>query len=159
MPELTDTFSNLRAIYSNVWAMTVHAGPNRAALLETFAAPHWYGVYIIYRHQQQEPIYVGSAGKLERSPVGAVRKGQFVKYRLSGANTPYFLDPDVAVLRYGPTTTGAGPAGYNSSVQMADIYIESFHIPATQAATPLEHLLLQGCVREFGNLPEANQKF
>ena len=44
MPELTDTFTNLKNLYAGIWALTNHSGPDRAALRATFAAPHGCGV-------------------------------------------------------------------------------------------------------------------
>lgn len=159
MPELLDTFTSLRAKYAAIWPVSHHAAPNRTILMTTFTRPHWRGVYIIYRKEQEEPLYVGSAGKLERSSSGPVVKGQTVRSRLFFSNTPYFFDPATHLWRYGPTTSGAPPAGYRAFVPIPDLRIESFHLPKTHAASSLEHLLLQGCVNEFGNLPVANQRF
>jgi len=159
MPELTDTFTNLKNIYADIWPLTNHAGLNRAALMGAFTAPHWYGVYIIYQSGQIEPVYIGSAGKLEKDADGAlVRTGQKVRQRLFYANTPYLFDRADPVLRYGPTTPTVPPDGYDFYIPIQNIYIDSFHVPDTHAATALEHILIQGCVNEFGRLPVANQK-
>ena len=160
MPELTETFTNLKNLYAGIWALTNHAGPDRAALMATFAAPHWNGVYIIYQKTQVEPLYIGSAGKLERNAHGVlIRTGQAVRKRLFAGNSPYFFDKDNPVWRYGPTTPDVPPAGYRFQIPIPTIHIDSFHVPNTHAATVLEHVLLQGSVNEFGNIPVANQKF
>lgn len=147
MRDLTGTFTSLKTLYSDIWEPTNHAGSDRAALMATFAAPHWHGVYIIYQDAQVEPLYIGSAGKLERNANGVlIRSGQTVRRRLSHANTPYFFDRANPVWRYGPTTPTVPPAGYNFQIPIPDIHIESFHLPNTHAATVLEYVLLQGCV-------------
>lgn len=157
MSELTATFTCLHGIYHGLWPVTTHAGQTRVKLMQSFAL--WQGVYIIYRNAANEPLYVGSAGKLERGADGVEVSGQTVRQRLFASTTPYTFDRCADVWRYGPTTSGVPPVGYHFQVPVSDLRIESFHVPDTQAPSVLEHLLLQGCVNQFGNLPVANQKF
>ena len=129
--------------------------------MASFKPPHWRGVYIIYRLEQIEPLYIGSAGKLKRGSSAVINTGQTVRQRLFNANQPYYFDrgQDVHVWRYSPFDPHVPPAGYHANIPISDIRIESFHLPDTHAPSTLEHLLLQACVNEFGNLPLANQKF
>lgn len=159
MAETNDTFSVLVARYSAVWELTNHTGATRASLMASFKPPHWRGVYVIYRLEQIEPLYIGSAGKLERGPNGVKNVGQTVRQRLFYANQPYYFEREVHVWRYRPFDSHVPPAGYHANIPICDIRIESFHVPDAHAPSALEHLLLQSCVNEFGNLPQANQKF
>ena len=157
--ELNDTFTSLCQRYSAVWLLTNHLGPTRRGFMKTFTRPHWQGVYVIYSGNQSEPLYVGSAGKLERGPLGPINSNQTVRQRLFYSSTPYHFDRINPIWHYGPTNQNVSPAGYHYNVPLPNIRIESFHIPNTHAASSLEHILLQGCVNEFGNLPVANQEF
>ena len=154
MHELTSTFTALYAQYRQVFPVTTHEGVDRESLMRTVPSV-FPGVYLIWKKDVPQPLYIGSSGKIgpDLSPSGSK-----VKNRLFGANTPYHFDKNAPVWRYGPTTAGVPPTGYLHEVPVSDLTLTLFALPHPQSPAVLEHVLLQGFINEFGRLPTANQK-
>ena len=116
-----------------------------------------HGVYVILRKDNQKPIYIGSSGKISK---GNILSGSNVKKRICGALTPYKVEDKH--FYYEPSKEkdeNKMPLSYGKNLPLADL---EFHIFYTKSLgivpACLEHLLIQGCINEFGDLPEANQK-
>ena len=75
-----------------------------------------------------------------------------------GSSTPYHFDTTANQFKYGPTTAGVPPAGYHYSISLSEIEITCLAVYSPSAPTVLEHLLIQGFINQYHDLPEANQK-
>jgi hypothetical protein len=73
-----------------------------------------------------------------------------------GASTPYRFDDKF--FRFGPTTATVPPAGYTGAIALSDIQITCFAVFAPKIPAAWEHLLLQGFINQFADLPIVNQK-
>lgn len=113
------------------------------------------GVYLIFKKGESMPIYIGSAGKMIK---GGSWNNSTIRKRMFQANTPYHFDKKTDLLCYGPKTTGVPPAGYRHSIPLDAIEIITIELEAPYAPSALEHLLIQGFINQYGDLPEANQK-
>jgi hypothetical protein len=154
MCEINKNFDDLYKIYRSKFNPTEHAGKTRESLMKSM--PHKRGVYLIWKRSDDKHklLYIGSSGKIKK---GNLPSGQDVRKRMFGSSTPYKFD-STDIFKYGPTTTGVPPARYKKSVRLSDIQIEVFATPTNVAPSVLEHLLIQGYVNQFKDLPEANQK-
>ncbi|MDZ4289470.1 MAG: hypothetical protein U0984_16010, partial [Prosthecobacter sp.] len=99
------------------------------------------------------PLYIGSSGKIGK---GLVVSDSTIHHRLFGASTPYHFEEEV--FRFGPTTATVPPDGYTDSVPLRDLQIECYVVPSPKIPAAWEHLLLQGFINQFGDLPVVNQK-
>lgn len=152
MPDINQTFTNLLLRYDRIFSKSTHTGNTRSAMRTLI--PSKAGVYIISRiEESNRPLYIGSSGKIAR---GLVVSGSSIRSRLFAASTPYKFEEDV--FRFGPTTAGVPPDSYTNAVSLKDLQILCFVVTAPKIPAVWEHLLIQGFINEFGDLPIANQK-
>ncbi len=152
MSELNQTFAELFAKYREIYPITVNHGGDRSGILKN--VPKGAGVYVIARQSDlAKPLYIGSSGKVSK---GLKASPSNIYKRLMYASTPYKFDG--TQLHYGPTTATVPPHGYTDSADLNELQITCFKLPASTIPSALEHLLIQGFVNEFGDLPLVNQK-
>lgn len=153
MLDINRTFDELLLKYVDMFSTSTHSAATRRALQASVPAKI-PGVYVIVKKTDvRRPIYIGSSGKIGRS---LLPSGSSIRSRIFGASTPYRFGE--AVLQYGPTTTTVPPADYTEHVALGDIQITCFAVFAPKIPAAWEHLLLQGFINQFGDLPVANQK-
>ena len=152
MSDLNQTFTDLISKYKDSFSSSTHTGDRRESILAKI--PKKAGVYVIsVRTQLTKPLYIGSSGKVCK---GLKASSSGIYSRMKGANTPYKFEG--AVLRHGPTTATVPPAGYADFISLNDLLITCFVLPASKIPAAFEHLLIQGFINEFGDLPLINQK-
>lgn len=155
MPEMNDTFTTLFAAYSLAFATSRHASPTVSGLRSSVARKVT-GVYIVEETRNLHRIlYIGSSGKIH---TGMTTSGSSIHSRMFSSSTPYRFDSVSNTFCYGPTTSGVPPAGYSMTVGLKDVTVTCIAVTSPKAPSVLEHLLLQGHINEFGDLPAANQK-
>ena len=155
MPEMKENFNTLLGVYSSVFTTSHHVATTVSGLRKTVPRKVT-GVYIVEETGDDPRIlYIGSAGKIHK---GMTTSGSSIHSRMFGSSTPYRFDPAFNTFRYGPTTSGVPPAGYSMSFNVKDIKVTCITVPCPKAPSVLEHLLLQGHINQFGDLPNANQK-
>jgi hypothetical protein len=153
MCEINKGFDDLYTIYQKQFDHTECANENRKDLLKI--VPPVRGVYLIWKTTEKKPLYIGSSGKIKK---GMLLSGQNVKARIFGSSTPYKIDRVTNEFKYVPKTTGVPPSGYYHAVKLTAIRITIIATPTDIAPSVLEHLLIQGFINQFHDLPEANQK-
>jgi hypothetical protein len=176
MPELTQNFDDLYRIYSALFPHTNHTGANRDAIEKSVPAKR--GVYLIWRMPTQQDghrsvgdrsaadnssdkqlVYIGCSGKIQKK---MVLGGRNVCERLFGASTwtPYLFDGKANLFRHGPgpKASNGRPAFYHESIPINEIEISVIATPSDIAPSALEHMLIQGYIKQRGDLPEVNQE-
>ena len=156
MPEINNTFAALLSSYSTIFAKSSHTHPTVAALRAS-VPKKVTGVYVIEEKTNNRILYIGSAGKVHK---GMTTGRSSINNRMFGpaTSTPYRFDPLTNDFFYGPTTSGAPPAGYLNRVSVANIIVHCIVVKCPKVPSVLEHLLLQGHINQFGDLPDANQQ-
>ena len=152
--ELSRNFYDLFAEYSSTLEFSSFTGSTRKDLMEAMPKDK-RGVYSFWKKGSDRPIYIGCAGKISEKNLVS---GNTIRARVFQASTPYHFDKTDHVLRYLPTSAGVPPAGYNNEISLDYLEIKTLFVPESMAPSVLEHLLIQGFVNEFGELPEANQE-
>jgi hypothetical protein len=157
MPEIRNTFDQLYAMYTAEFPPTTHIGATRTGLRGTMqeGVPNRPGVYVIYERTSDIPIYIGSAGKIGRNLVAS---GSTMRTRIFQSTTPYHFDNDEDLFRYGPRDADVPPVGYASDFPIANIRIECLVVPHPLAPSVLEHLLIQGFINQYHDLPLVNRE-
>jgi hypothetical protein len=161
MNALTFSFTELFNYFSQKYEVHEIQVSSRSELSKNIPA-HIRGVYSFWAKKSNHPIYIGCAGKISRNKkdVGdqsIILRGNDVKKRLSYASTPYHFSKELDILFYSPTTAKVKPEGYHSQISLNEIIIKIICIDDITSPAALEHLLIQGYINEFGNLPLANQ--
>lgn len=151
--ELTHTFTQIFQRYSQAFKTTTHQALSVHDLVRQLPANK--GVYVIHIQGVIRPIYIGSAGKINRN---MTEGNSTVKSRLRYSSTPYHFDHVDDCLSYGPTTASVPPEGYSFSSPVAEIEIKVIQTPTGIAPSALEHMLIQGFINEYRDLPLINQK-
>lgn len=154
MQEIHESFDTLFARWKDVFHSTIHASKNYAGLRASIPAKVT-GVYIVRDTEQDRIIYIGSSGKIQKQ---LVPSGSSIRSRLFGSSTPYHFDKATNDFRYGPTSSGVPPKGYSYAVPICSIEVTCIAVACPFAPSVLEHLLLQGHINQFRDLPDANQK-
>ena len=154
MPEIHDTFDALYKQYKKVFIHSTHSSHTRAGLMKSVPAKTT-GVYVIWKKGALSPIYIGSSGKIEKK---LKPSGSSIRSRMLGSSTPYHFDTTANQFKYGPTTSGVPPAGYHYAISLSEIEVTCLAVYSPSAPTVLEHLLIQGFINQYHDLPEANQK-
>lgn len=154
-------FSDLFNFYSEIYSVITVEGASRSDLMAKIPASI-HGVYTFWSSNAKQPFYIGCAGKISRKKSleknSAIElSGNKVKSRMFNASTPYHFSKSSNFIQFSPTTAGVPPEGYNSSIAVNDLIIKVICIHDLTAPAALEHLLIQGYINEFGDLPEANQ--
>ena len=154
--ELQENFDSLFARYSRASSFRYFeiASQSRSQLQSSFSCDG-PGVYLIWKEGEKRPLYIGSAGKVSKKlEIGK----STVKKRMFQASTPYHFDKNKPILRFCPKDATVPPSGYSHSIPVPELRIGVFITPPNLAPAVLEHLLIQGFINQFGDLPEANQK-
>ncbi len=155
MPELDDTFTRLLNQYSSVFSTTTHTALTCSELRQ-LVPRNVTGVYIVKSTSDNgRVLYIGSSGKIHK---GMASSGSSIRNRMFGSSTPYRFNNHTNTFCYGPTTSGVPPEGYTSEVPVCEIRVTCLSVANPKAPSALEHLLLQGHITEFHDLPDANQK-
>ena len=155
MTEIADTFTRLLAQYSGVFPTTTHTAPTCAGL-KGLVPKKVTGVYIVKQTLNNDRVlYIGSSGKIHK---GMTSSGSSIHNRMFGSSTPYHFDNNANTFCYGPTTPGVPPAGYTIAVPVSSINVTCLAVENPKVPSVLEHLLIQGHITEFHDLPDANQK-
>ncbi|MDO9558317.1 MAG: hypothetical protein Q7I89_01370 [Syntrophales bacterium] len=110
---------------------------------------------MIWKKGALSPIYIGSSGKIEKK---LKLSGSSIRGRMFGSSTPYHFDATANQFKYGPTTPGVPPAGHHYAISLSEIEVTCLVVYSPSAPTVLEHLLIQGFINQYHDLPEANQK-
>lgn len=152
MNDLQKKFSELTADHSNMFQQSDYEGTTRNELM-TAVPSHVRGVYFLMKKGVEQPLYIGSSGKIEQ---GMQLSGSHIRSRLFNSTTPYHFSDDM--LQWGPTTATVPPDDYKHSMPLCDVVITIIPTGNRIAPAVLEHLLIQGFINEFGDLPECNQK-
>lgn len=154
MPEMYESFTRLLDLYSGVFPTTTHTAPTYADL-KALIPKTVPGVYIVKQTANEgRVLYIGSSGKIHK---GMASSGSSIHSRMFGSSTPYHFDTAADTFCYGPTTPGVPPAGYNTVVPVSSISVTCLAVTNPKAPCALEHLLIQGHITEFHDLPDANQ--
>jgi len=155
MYEINYKFTGLLGLYSEVFDTTSHISRTCAGL-RSLIPPKLPGVYVVKSTiSKGRVLYIGSSGKINKE---MSMSGSSIRQRMFGASTPYQFDSVSNSFCFGPTTSGVPPAGYRHAVPVATITVTCLDVRCPMAPSVLEHLLIQGHINEFGNLPDANQK-
>lgn len=155
MIDINDKFTSLLKKYSGIFNTTQHTCTTCEGLRGQIPKGVT-GVYIVKEARNDGRIvYIGSAGKIHK---GMTVGGSSIHKRMFYSSTPYRFDKIKNTFCYGPTTTSVPPAGYKFSISVGNIIVLCIDVASPFAPSALEHLLIQGHITEFGDLPVANQK-
>lgn len=153
MPDINQTLANLLLKYADTFVTSTHTGATRK-ILQSSVPPEIAGVYMIAKkNESHRPLYIGSSGKIGR---GLETSGSSIRTRLFNASTPYRFKEEVFC--FGPTSAKVPPDGYTHEIPLNDLQIVCFRVPNPKIPAAWEHLLIQGFINQFGDLPIANQK-
>ena len=151
--EIDSSFTKLFKAYSGRFPVSMHRGATRKELMDSVPKGN-PGVYVMWREGDQKPFYIGSSGKVKK---GLVKSDSTVSKRLFNSSTPYHFSKSDNALHYGPTSAGVPPDGYHDCIDLKLLKIDVFSLGDNIAPSAFEHILIQGFINEFGDLPEINQ--
>jgi hypothetical protein len=153
MPELMDSFDTLFADYKAKLPHACYSALSRKELYRQM--PDAPGVYIVFREGQEKPVYIGCAGEIAR---GARLTDQTLLARIRSGHLPRGFDDCGFQYDAHGNKGKRSTTQYHHSIPLAEIKVCTLETPGLLAPAALEHLLIQGVINQYGDLPEANQK-